>query len=86
MIKKIKCFIGLHDTTSYAEQLMSEDFWAKDLHLKLNERHGLDFVESFSESCAIRCKHCSYRFRGQTENDFSMVDAIKARNKGRELK
>jgi predicted Zn-ribbon and HTH transcriptional regulator len=69
-IFKIRCLIGIHDTTSYSEELNFEHVEMVRVSKKISD----DYIFSFFELSAIRCKHCGYRFRAKTKNDFSLLN------------
>ena len=74
MIQWIKCKLGFHSITTYAEET---NFNANSM-IKISEALGFkdDPGKGLIECCAIRCKHCNYKFKGETENNFQLVENI----------
>lgn len=74
MIQWIRCKLGFHSITSYAEVT---NYNAESM-IKISKVLGFkDAIDrGFIECCAIRCKHCNYKFKGETENNFQLVENI----------
>ena len=74
LIKKllnfIKCRLGIHDVTSYSQQLDPDDKRLLSVSRKLSD----DAVEGFMEMAALRCKHCSYTYKAKTKTDWNILN------------
>ena len=76
-LKKIKCLFGFHELTSYSKEL---DFDG-DRMMKVGESISPDIGKAFFELAALRCKNCQYRYKGETENNWNLLNQFVKPNK-----
>ena len=68
LLKKIRCWIGDHICTSYAEVAhFDSEVTEYMIDSLLEENDDITYIRAFFELSAIRCKHCCYTYGAITQ-------------------